>query len=65
MARNVLTYAYPTLYQKSNLCIPGKGIERPQSQFLHSCVCERFIDSQNWSNYIWLQQNRQTDPRNI
>ncbi len=30
-----------TLYQQSNLCIPGKGIARPQSQFLHSCACEQ------------------------
>jgi hypothetical protein len=28
------------LYRKSNLCIPGKRIAWPQSQFLHSCVCE-------------------------
>jgi hypothetical protein len=26
-----------------HLCIPRKGIARPQSQFPHSCVCERFI----------------------
>jgi hypothetical protein len=32
-----------TLQRKSHLCVPGKGIARPQSQFLNSCVCERFI----------------------
>jgi hypothetical protein len=36
----------------------------PQSQFLHSCVCERFISSQDRSTYF-LQQNRQTDLGNI
>ncbi len=28
------------------------GIARPQSQFPHSCVCERFIYSQNRSTYF-------------
>ncbi len=32
---------------------------RPQSQFLHSCMWERFIYSQD-GPHIWLQQNRQT-----
>ncbi len=32
-----------TLQWKCNLCIPFLGIARPQSQFPHSCVCERFI----------------------
>ncbi len=40
------------LYRKSNLCIPRKGIVLPQSQFLHSCVCERFIYSQDQSTYL-------------
>ncbi len=31
--------------------IPRKGIAWPQSQFPHSCVCERFIYSHNWSAY--------------
>ncbi len=30
------------LQRKSHLCFPRKGIARPQSQFPHSCVCERF-----------------------
>jgi hypothetical protein len=33
---------------------------RPQSQFSHSCVSERFISSQDQSTYF-LQQNRQID----
>ncbi len=35
-----------------------------RSQFLHSCVCERFVYSQVRPTYF-LQQNRQTDPGNI
>ncbi len=31
------------LQRKSPLCIPFLGIVRPQPQFQHSCVCERFI----------------------
>jgi hypothetical protein len=40
------------LYRKSHECIPGKGIARPQSQFLHSCVCGLFIYSQDWFTYF-------------
>ncbi len=47
------------MYRKSNLCIPKKGVVRPQSQFLHSCVCERFIYSQDRSTY--LATEKQTD----
>ncbi len=39
-------------------CIPFLGIARPQSQFPHSCVCGRFIYSQDRSAYF-LQQYRQ------
>jgi hypothetical protein len=42
-----------TLQRKSHLCIPFLGIARRQSQFPHSCVCERFIYSQD--RYTWLQ----------
>ncbi len=52
------------LQRKSHLCIPFLGIARPQPQFPHSCVCERFIQSQDRSTYF-LQQNRQTDRGNI
>ncbi len=31
------------LQGKAHLCIPFLGIARPQSQFQHSCVCERLI----------------------
>ncbi len=41
-----------TLQRKSPLCIPFLGIARPQSQFLHSCICERFIYSQDLSTYF-------------
>jgi hypothetical protein len=45
-------YLHPSLQRKSHLCIPRKGIARPQSQFPHSCVCERFISSQDRSTYF-------------
>jgi hypothetical protein len=51
-----------TLQRKSHLCIPFLGLG-PQSQVPHSCVCERFIYSQDRSTYF-LQQNRQTDHGN-
>ncbi len=41
-----------TLQGKSQLCIPFLGIARPQSQFPHSCVCERFIYSQDRSTHF-------------
>ncbi len=41
-----------TLYRNSNLCIPRKEIAWPQSQFLHSCVSERFIYSRDRSTYL-------------
>ncbi len=37
--------------RKSHLCIPRKLIAQPQSQFPHSCVCERFICSQDRSAF--------------
>jgi hypothetical protein len=40
------------LQRKSHLCIPFLGIAWSQSQFPHSCVCERFIYSQDWSTYF-------------
>ncbi len=54
----------PTLQRKYHLCIPNKGTVRPQYQFPHSCVFERFIYSQDQSTYF-LQQKRQTDYGNI
>ena len=40
------------LQGKSHLCISFLGIAWPQSQFPHSCVCERFIYSQDRSTYF-------------
>ncbi len=45
------TFCWDTLKRKSHLCIPFLGIAWPQSQFLHSCVCWRFIHSQDHSTY--------------
>jgi hypothetical protein len=41
-----------TLKGKSRLCIPFLGIARPQTQFPHSCGCERFIYYQDRSTYF-------------
>ncbi len=54
-----------TAQRKSHLCIPGKEIARPQSQFPYSCFCDRFLYSHDRSTYTFLQQNRQTDHGNI
>ncbi len=40
-----------TQYRKFGKKIPRKGIVRSQYQFPHSCVCERFIYSQDRSTY--------------
>ncbi len=53
-----------TLQRQFRLYIPFLGIARPQPQFLHSCVCERFIYSQDRSTYF-PQQKRQTHRGNI
>jgi hypothetical protein len=50
-SRNV-PLLYAALQRKSHLCIPRKGIGQLQSRFPHSCVCERFIYSQDWSTYF-------------
>jgi hypothetical protein len=44
----------PTLYRKSDLCIPRNETARPFSRFLHLCICERFrfIYSQDQSVYL-------------
>jgi hypothetical protein len=41
-----------TLQRKYPLCIPFLGIVRPHSQFLHSCICEQFLYSQDLSTYF-------------
>jgi hypothetical protein len=45
-SRDLFLYEFnllPALQRNFDLCIPRKGIARPQSQFPHSCVCERPI----------------------
>ncbi len=44
-----------TLYRKSDLCIPNS--------YIHVSVSDLCIP--RIGLHIWLQQNRQTDPRNI
>ncbi len=58
------TITYYTLQRQFRLYIPFLGIARPQTQFPHSCVCERCIYSQDMSTYF-LQQKRQTHRGNI
>ncbi len=38
-----IPFTVKTQYRKFETNIPRKGIARPQPQFPHSCVCERFI----------------------
>ncbi len=38
-------------YRKFKTNIPREGNVGRQSQFIHSCVCERFTYSQDWSAY--------------
>jgi hypothetical protein len=40
------------LYRKSDLGIPRNETARPRSQFLHLCICEQFIYSQDRSAYL-------------
>jgi hypothetical protein len=51
-------------YRKLEANIPRKGIARPQSQFPHSCVCERFIPATAYAAYS-AAGNRWTAPENI
>jgi hypothetical protein len=52
ICNKVFNCSFYTLQRKSHLCIPRKGIARPQSKYPHSCVCERFIYSQGRSTYF-------------
>jgi hypothetical protein len=54
-----------TLQRNLDLCIPRQGIARPQSQFPRTCVSvsDQYIPA--FGPPIFLQQNRQTDQRNI
>jgi hypothetical protein len=40
------------LYLKSDLCISRNKTVRPCSEFLHSCICEGFIYSQDQSAFL-------------
>ncbi len=51
-------------YRKFETNNPRKEIARPQSQFPHSCVCERFTYSHYRSAYS-AAGNMWNDPRNI
>ncbi len=44
---------YSILQRQFRLHIPFLEIARPQPQFPHSCVCERFIYSQDRSTYVF------------
>ncbi len=59
-----ISFDVHVLQRQFRLCIPFLGIARPQPQFLHSCVCEWFIYSQDRSTYF-LQPKRQTHRGNI
>ncbi len=58
------THTAKNQYRKFKTHIPRKGTEQPQSQFPHSCVCERFIYSHDRSAYS-AAGNMWTDPGNI
>ncbi len=51
MDEQVRRHIAKTQYRKFETNIPRKGIVRPQSQFPHSCVCERFMYSYDGSAY--------------
>ncbi len=50
-ARILCRTLWYALQGKSHVCIPFLGMARPCSKFPHSCVCERFIYSQDRSTY--------------
>jgi hypothetical protein len=59
-----LSYTAKTKCRKFETNIPRKGISGPQSQFSHSCVCERIIYSHDVSAFS-AGGNMWTDPGNI
>ncbi len=59
-----LNYTAKTKCRKFETNIPRKGISGPQSQFPHSCFCERIIYSHHGSACS-AGGNMQTDPGNI
>ncbi len=44
------------LCRKSDFCNPRNETAPPRSQFLHPCVCERFIYSQNQAAYLTAEK---------
>ncbi len=63
---SLLDHTAKTQYQKFETIIPRKGTARQQSQFLHSCFCERFIlYIRTIGLSILLQANRWTKRGNI
>ncbi len=61
---SILLYTAKTKWRKFETNIPRKGISGPQSQFPHSCVCERIIYSHDGSAFS-AGENMWTDPGNI
>jgi hypothetical protein len=60
----IYSYTAKTKYRNFETNIPRKGISGPQSQFQHSCVCERFIYSHDRSPYS-AGGNMYTNPGTI
>ncbi len=52
----VIPFVLSTLQTKSDLWTSRKETARPQSQFTHLCICERFIYSHNWSTFPAAEQ---------
>jgi hypothetical protein len=59
-----LPYTAKKKFRKFEANIPRKGISGPQSQFPHSCVCERIKYSHDGAA-VSAGGNMWTDPRNI
>jgi hypothetical protein len=58
------TASSAALYQKCNLCIPGKGFARPSpNSYIHVSVRDLYVP--RIGPHIWLQKNKQPDPGNI
>ncbi len=54
-----LPYSKQAHCNETHLCILRKGMARPQSQFAHSCVSERFMYS--WNRSTYFPKAEQTD----
>jgi hypothetical protein len=54
----VVEGAVSALKRKSHLCIPRKGIVRPQFHFPYSCVCAIYTFPCRVGPHIFLQQDR-------